>query len=205
MTNRKLFIGLLVLCSMISCKHKESEYHSLTDKIKEEGKKYKGDHIPEDIYLGDAELMEITEGAHTFLIPERKSQIASYACTECHNKSLEELGSEVRLKRAHWDIELVHADEIMMNCTTCHNTSNMDNLNTLLGKEVDYNNSFKLCAQCHTNQYESWLGGAHGKNIGGWTPPRAAMTCVNCHNPHQPQIESRWPVIFNTRIAKERE
>ena len=38
----------------------------------------------------------------------------------------------------------------------------------------------------------------------GWAPPRASLTCVNCHNPH---IHSwfrvpRWPARYNTQVAK---
>lgn len=31
------------------------------------------------------------------------------------------------------------------------------------------------------------------------------MTCVNCHNPHNPSFETRWPVQFNTQKVIERQ
>ncbi|WP_109436614.1 cytochrome c3 family protein [Aquimarina sp. AU119] len=206
--NRQYYIYLLV-CMFIfmhfSCKHGgEGEYHSLTDKIEEESKDYHGIPISSEAYIGDMKTVEITEGKHTFLIPDRKSQITSYACTECHSKPLEQIkGAD--FKKAHWDIELVHANTTTMNCATCHNGNDMDNLQSLTGNAIDFNRSYQLCSQCHTQQFEDWKGGAHGKNIGGWANPRAAMTCVNCHNPHKPHIESRWPSRFNTQKVKERE
>ena len=109
------------------------------------------------------------------------------------------------LQKAHWDRKVNHANENAMNCATCHNGKDMNNLNSLTGNTIDFNQSYQLCAQCHSSQFDDWKGGAHGKNIGGWAEPRAAMTCVNCHNPHTPQIASKWPVRFNTQKEKERE
>lgn len=200
---RYLF-GLLLLVGVFSCKHKEGEYHSLKDKIEAESQDYQDPGISSEVYIGDIKTIEIQEGEHHFLIPERKSNIASYACTECHIQSLESMKNNSNQKRAHWDIKMQHANENAMNCATCHNGEDMDNLNSLTGASIDYNQSYLLCAQCHSSQFTDWKGGAHGKNIGGWAKPRAAMTCVNCHNPHQPQIPSKWPVQFNTVIEKER-
>ncbi|TWO32736.1 cytochrome C [Seonamhaeicola sediminis] len=194
------FISLL----FFSCKHGEGEYHGVTDKIKAESENYHGVSLSSEAYLEGIETIEITEGGHTFLIPERKRHIKSYACTECHSKPLSQLQSKDG-KKAHWDIKLHHANENTMNCATCHDGNDMDNLKSLTGNSIDFNNSYNLCNQCHTKQFEDWKGGAHGKRIGGWAPPRASMTCVNCHNPHKPHFEKRWPARFNTQKIKERE
>ncbi|MEC3907791.1 cytochrome c3 family protein [Tamlana sp. 2201CG12-4] len=200
----RLVYGFIFLITLFSCKHGEHEYHGVTDKIEAESENYHGTSISSEKYLEGLETIEITEGEHTFLIPERKGQIKSYACTECHSKALDKMQSEDG-KKAHWDIKLMHANENTMNCVTCHNPDNMDNLKSLTGKDIDFNNSYNLCNQCHTKQFEDWKGGAHGKRIGGWAPPRASMTCVNCHNPHKPHFESKWPARFNTQKVKERE
>lgn len=197
----------LVFCIMImsSCGHNHEEYHSINDKIEAESKDYKGTSITSDDYIDHIKTIEITEGGHTFLIPERKSQIQSYACTECHSKPLSEMQKNNGLyKKAHWNISLNHANESTMNCITCHNGKNMDYLNSLTGNQIDFNNSYVVCSQCHTKQFDDWKGGAHGKRIGSWAPPRASMTCVNCHNPHDPHIASKWPERFNTEKVKER-
>lgn len=204
MSLRNILYGLVIMGFILSCKQHKEEYHDLNEKIEEESKHYHDPGISSEAFMGDIKTLEIKEGDHSFFIPERKSQIRSYACIECHTKPLTEMqsGSEVR---AHWDIEMNHADESTMNCVICHNGTDMNNLNSLVGKSIDFNLSYKLCAQCHTAQFNDWKGGAHGKNIGGWAKPRAAMTCVNCHNPHKPQIASKWPVRFNTQKEKERE
>ena len=200
----KIIYPFVFALMFLSCKHGEGEYHSVTDKIEAESENYHGTSLSSEIHLEGIKTIEITEGEHTFLIPERKHQIKSFACTECHTKPLSQLQSN-KGKKAHWDIKLNHANTNTMNCVTCHDGNNMYNLKSLTGNSIDFNNSYNLCNQCHTKQFEDWKGGAHGKRLGGWAPPRASMTCVNCHNPHQPHFESRWPARFNTQKIKERE
>jgi nitrate/TMAO reductase-like tetraheme cytochrome c subunit len=190
--------------ALFSCKHSEGEYHSLNDKIEAESKDFHTSTLSSEALLEGIKTIEITEGEYTFLIPERKSQIKSFSCIECHNIPLSKL-QDHNIKKAHWDITLAHADDKTMNCVTCHNGTDMNSLNTLTGKAIDFNSSYKLCVQCHSPQFEDWKGGAHGKSISGWAPPRASMTCVNCHNPHQPHFESRWPARYNTQKVKERQ
>ncbi|MEE9362304.1 MAG: cytochrome C [Cellulophaga sp.] len=196
--------ALFFVLVFFSCKDHGPEYHTIMDKIEAESKNYHGVSVSSENYLGDIKLMEITEGDDTFLIPERKSQIKSFNCTECHLRPLKTLKMDGTVKKAHWDITLVHANENTLNCITCHDGSSMDNLKSLTGNAIDFNNSYNLCSQCHTKQFDDWKGGAHGKRIGGWAPPRAAMTCVNCHDPHDPHIASKWPVRYNSQKAIER-
>ncbi len=193
-----------ILCITLSCQRHEEKYHNITDKINALSKAYEGTSISSEAYI-HVPTIEITEGAETFLIPERKGQITSYACTECHTQPLKEMQSSSSSKKAHWDIKINHANQNTMECITCHNSSDMDNLKSLTGKSIDFNRSYQLCSQCHSGQFKDWKGGAHGKSAGGWSSPRAALTCVNCHNPHKPHIAPRWPVRYNTQKIKERD
>ncbi len=197
--------SLIFISLLFSCKDHKEDYHSIIDKIEAESKNYNGILMSSEDFLEDLKTIEIIEGEHTFLIPERKSKIKSYSCNECHTKPLQELQNAGNTKKAHWDINLSHADLNTMNCATCHSSNNMDNLISITGNSIDFNKSYQLCSQCHTKQFEDWKGGAHGKRLGGWVPPRASMTCVNCHDPHKPHFESRWPDRFNTQKVKERE
>ncbi|MBR9855582.1 MAG: cytochrome C [Algicola sp.] len=195
------YVMLFFAVSFASCKQ-EGEYHSITDKIEAHQKPYHGNLSSEELLVG-TDLIQITEGEHTFLIPEQKGHIKSYACIECHSKPLNEMKG-ANGQKAHWDIKINHAAIETMDCATCHNPDNMNNLKSLTGTDIDYNLSYKLCAQCHSKQFEDWKGGAHGKKVAGWAPPRASMTCVNCHNPHNPGFETRWPAQFNTQKVEER-
>ncbi|MFY0686013.1 MAG: hypothetical protein JXQ90_02550 [Cyclobacteriaceae bacterium] len=134
-----------------------------------------------------------------FLIPERAKEITSHPCSNCHDQDIETLKAENKgAKGAHWHVEIVHADFATMNCATCHNMDRPDVLTSLSGKPIDFNHSYKQCSQCHSTQYKDWKGGAHGKSLAGWVPPRVSQTCVGCHNPHQPAFEKRWPSRLNT-------
>jgi len=203
MKNKNLiYCTLILLISVIYSCNNEDGYHSVMEKIEAEETPFHGNITSEELLAGK-NLIQVTEGEHTFFIPTRKNQLRSYACTECHTKPVNQLSSNA-MKRAHWDIKLNHANSETMDCKTCHNLDDMNNLNSLTGKSIDLNLSYKLCAQCHTTQFEDWKGGAHGKKVAGWAPPRASMNCVNCHNPHDPAFKSKLPVIFNTQKAIER-
>jgi len=201
--NTLWFLVLVFLLTTTSCKHHENEYHSITDKINAESENYQGTSITSDKHIEHLKTIEVTENEITFLIPERKGEIKSYACTECHSKPLSKMQSE-DIKKAHWDIKINHASSSTMNCITCHNGNDMDHLQSLTGNNIDFNNSYQLCSQCHQKQFKDWTGGAHGKRLESWAPPRVSMTCVNCHNPHEPHIKSKWPVRYNTQKVKER-
>ena len=195
---------LCIITVMNSCKDHGNEYHSITDKIEAESKDYHGISITSDVYIDKINTIEITENGITFLIPNRKQEIKSFACSECHRKPLAQMQSKDDLKKAHWGMKLNHANAMTMNCITCHNADNMDYLQSLTHTEIDFNKSYKLCSQCHQQEFKDWTGGAHGKRLESWAPPRASMTCVNCHNPHAPSFKSKWPERYNTQKINER-
>jgi len=203
MSLKVLFLGLVVFLAFSSCKHGDEEYHGVIDRIKAESKNFKGTNISSDKHIDHLKTIEITENGITFLIPERKSEIKSFACTECHTKPLSQMQSK-DIKKAHWDIKINHADGNTMNCVTCHNGSDIDNLNSITGNSINFNKSYQLCSQCHQKQFKDWTGGAHGKQISSWAPPRASRTCVNCHNPHDPHFKQKWPERYNTQKVEER-
>lgn len=128
----------------------------------------------------------------------RKEDLTLFPCSRCHTENLATLRaqSEAEGRLKHWEITLDHASEQVMTCETCHNVEeNVDALHTLTGQIVDFDQSYQLCAQCHASQFEDWVGGAHGKQVGGWAPPRVMQTCTDCHNPHEPEWDIRWPAV----------
>lgn len=203
----KLILKLMAICLfVVSCKHKEKhKYHTVVDKIVAETVTSEKTTLTSETYNEGIKTVSVNEDGFEFLIPDRKSQIASYNCTECHTEPIEDLKQpKLGEKSAHWNIKLVHASSETMNCATCHTSNDMDNLHSLTNSTIDFNYSYKVCSQCHQQEFKDWKGGAHGKQLGGWAPPRLSNTCVNCHNPHQPGFEKRWPVRFNTQKVKER-
>ncbi len=137
----------------------------------------------------------------TFVLT-RKPDLKSFPCSTCHDQVPDKLTDSQQ--DAHWNIQLNHADAQVMNCASCHDLNKPDELVSLTGIEINFDHSYKVCAQCHSSQAKDWLGGAHGKRALGWVKPRTIYNCVSCHNPHQPQIQSRWPARLNTAKIIER-
>lgn len=128
----------------------------------------------------------------------RSGQLEAYPCSQCHDKSLAGMLA-LRKKdqpNSHWQTVLKHAPEHMMSCQTCHGAGDQDKLVTLTGQAVEMDAPYQVCAQCHSSQVNDWAGGAHGKRLGGWAPPRVVQNCTGCHNPHAPAFESRWPAVL---------
>ncbi|HPM31332.1 MAG TPA: cytochrome c3 family protein [Chryseolinea sp.] len=201
-----ILIGILVVYYSCTPAQHEDGNHSIMEhtSVSQRVKKY-NDSITYTVTTANAleQVKTVLAEIHdtvSFLIPERTMQIKSFPCTNCHSKPIDQLalGRKENEKKAHWDIKIIHGNTDVMNCSTCHTDSNLNELTSLTGTPIVFNQSFKLCSQCHSTQYKDWVGGSHGKRLNGWAPPRTINTCVNCHNPHQPAFESRWPSRLNT-------
>ena len=97
-------LNIIFICSFIllfSCKQKEDEYHNITDKIEDLSKDFKGIPMSSDKYTETLKKVEVTENWQRFYIPERKSQIKSFECSECHSKPLHEIQGEENIRIRH--------------------------------------------------------------------------------------------------------
>jgi len=94
-----------------------------------------------------------------------------------------------------------------MDCRSCHNPADLNTLVLNDGTPVGLDQVYRLCAECHFEQERDWAGGAHGKRVGGWNSERVILNCTDCHDPHAPAFESRWPVLYPRipRTARTRE
>ena len=207
---RKFIIAIFFLLGIIllaqNCAPHGGEHthghHGVMDKIKEHQEEL--DYAINATNLLDTNYLikvhATVPAVKDFLTEKKLHKLTSFPCSNCHSKSLKEMQANraKAIKKAHWDIQLAHADESVMNCTTCHSKNNMNELITLSGQPLQINESYKLCGQCHSTQKKDWEGGAHGKQLNGWKPPRVAKTCVSCHNPHHPSFPSRFPARLNT-------
>jgi hypothetical protein len=122
----------------------------------------------------------------------RAPGLGQYPCTSCH------LGRgmilrDARIKDAHQNIQPTHPAQTGATCSTCHAADNVELLALKSGERATLDHAYRVCAQCHFNQAESWAGGAHGKRLDGWQGRRVVMGCADCHDPHRPAIESRIP------------
>lgn len=133
-----------------------------------------------------------------FEVAARAPRIDRFPCGRCHDRPVEQMKRGP--KAAHWEVSVRHAPEGVMSCDSCHATrGDTDTLRSLRGEPIAFNHSYKLCAQCHSRQAKDWAGGAHGKRLGGWAPPRVVEACTGCHNPHSPAFQTRWPATGGHR------
>lgn len=122
-------------------------------------------------------LMDLCVGCH-------EAQGKPAKCETCHADTT---------KRAHETIVLRHAQE-QRGCLDCHDAENRDLLRLANGANVRFEESFKLCGQCHGTQYRDWKIGLHGKRTGSWNGRREYRLCVHCHYPHDPKFAPMTPV-----------
>lgn len=131
-------------------------------------------------------------GTRSLPLPLRTSDLAltQYPCTSCHE------GATVRPGEtggAHDYIEPLHPRESGTECVTCHVSDSVQRLGLQGGKTVSLDHAYRLCAQCHFSQVDSWAAGAHGKRLVGWRGRRVVMNCADCHDPHSPELGKRVP------------
>ena len=198
---RMVFCNLLCCLAFIGCNAEEGDsalhHQSLIEHLNESDSANINGGLSSRPHLetGKQVFVEGLETDQLTYVETRIDNITQYPCSECHDRPLQEIqtGNKPAPKKAHWQIESAHAPAAIMNCFTCHNSRKMNTLRNLTGGEISFDHSYQVCAQCHSPQWKDWIGGAHGKRLGGWAPPRVIQSCIDCHDPHQPAWEKRWP------------
>jgi hypothetical protein len=108
-------------------------------------------------------------------------------CMDCHSDPERETGPIPReLEYEHEDTELDHGN---IWCRHCHDAENPSQLRLADASVVSFEESWKLCTQCHGKKLPEWRAGVHGKVTGHWRGDREYVTCVECHRPHSPATE----------------
>lgn len=189
-------ICVAAICLFASCARKGND-HALLERVREANEPNGNAGVTDEPFLDGVERMRAEGFAQSpeFFVAARTSRIERFPCGRCHKDSLAVLVNRRANegKKAHWSIPLDHASQQTMTCKTCHGEGRMEELLTLNGASVNMNHSYQICGQCHSKQLQDWAGGAHGKRLGGWAPPRVVLSCAGCHNPHRPKLESRLP------------
>ncbi len=137
-------------------------------------------------------LLSFEKYAPAFKVKLRKeSQLESYPCMDCHED--EETNLEIReLEEEHDELTLEHGGERFW-CLTCHQPDNRDYLRSLKNNAIDFDQSYRLCGQCHFQRQKDWFFGAHDKRMGNWLGERILYLCTECHDPHSPSIKPIKP------------
>lgn len=112
-----------------------------------------------------------------------------WPCSDCHED--EETNRRPReLVDEHDDKEIVHGD---LWCLSCHDADDRDRLHLADAVRVEFEESWRLCTQCHGTKLADWRAGVHGKRMGHWWGAKTYEPCVNCHDPHAPAFRPLSP------------
>jgi hypothetical protein len=115
-----------------------------------------------------------------------------FPCSECHADM--EVNYERReMEYFHEEIQLSHGPEERW-CFDCHNAEDRDHLRLVSGGLVGFDESFRLCGQCHGTIYRDWRAGIHGRRRCFWNGAKSYLLCAHCHNPHAPSFQALEPL-----------
>jgi formate-dependent nitrite reductase cytochrome c552 subunit len=122
-------------------------------------------------------------------------QPARIGCPTCHaSQPPRPLPvSPTDLKEFHVGLTFRHGD---LACAACHVAGRPDMVHLADGALLAVTQALRLCAQCHGPQYRDYQHGSHGGMNGHWdlrSGPRLRNHCVDCHDPHAPQIAAVQP------------
>jgi len=148
---------------------------------------------------GEEEEMAAAPVGQAALLPEAEERLevppppfspGIYPCSACHgmmpaNPTRRELAF-------HTEIVLRHDEEHRW-CLDCHDATARDSLHLASGERVSFEESYRLCGQCHGEKYRDWRAGVHGRRSGDWNGHKTYLLCAHCHNPHQPRFQPLKP------------
>jgi hypothetical protein len=132
-----------------------------------------------------------TRPAERLEVPPPPFSDGIFPCSGCH-ASLAVNRTRRELTEMHTDIVLKH-DEQHRWCLDCHDPLNRDVLHLASGEPVPFEESYRLCGQCHGEKLRDWRAGIHGRRVGEWNGHKSYLLCAHCHNPHQPLFRSLAP------------
>jgi len=132
-----------------------------------------------------------------FPVPTPPFTPGIFPCSDCH-KEMKPNPVRRELKDEHTNIVLNHAQGQRW-CLDCHDITNRDKLHLVSGEKIGFEESYRLCGQCHGDKYRDWKVGVHGKRTGMWSGEKQYLLCVHCHNPHDPRFKPLQPMPPPTR------
>jgi hypothetical protein len=115
-----------------------------------------------------------------------------FPCSDCH-ADMEVNRERRQLEDMHDDIVLDHGPKERW-CFDCHNPDDRDRLRLANGTLIGFDESYRLCGQCHGTIYRDWREGIHGRREGYWNGAKSYLLCAHCHNPHAPRFQPIKPL-----------
>jgi hypothetical protein len=121
------------------------------------------------------------------------------SCTTCHAARPADAthGMHNLPDEFHQGLVFDHGDGTLA-CVGCHNPDDYDTLRAAGGQVITYPDVIALCAQCHSDQHNDYVHGAHGGMNGYWDLSQGArmrLSCIDCHDPHAPAYPQMLPTF----------
>ena len=138
-----------------------------------------------------ADYQDIASTEKLIQVPPPPLTGGIFPCSDCH-ASMEANTERRKLEDFHEDIILQHDEENRW-CIDCHDAENRDMLHTASGKLISFEESYKLCGQCHGPKLRDWKAGIHGRRTGDWNGSKEYLLCAHCHDPHSPRFPKMKP------------
>ncbi|MGE5190486.1 MAG: hypothetical protein ACM3NF_10555 [Gemmatimonadota bacterium] len=130
-------------------------------------------------------------GALQFPVPPPPFSEGIFPCSQCH-ADMTPNPKRRKLTEEHTNIVLNHGPGRW--CLDCHDLTNRDRLHLISGEKIRFDESYRLCGQCHGDKYRDWKVGVHGKRTGFWNGKKEYLLCAHCHNPHSPRFRPLQPL-----------
>jgi hypothetical protein len=133
-----------------------------------------------------------TDPVQAIEVPPPPFSEGIFPCTDCHDDPELVNPNRRELTMAHQDIHLDHAEGQRW-CLDCHSSTDRDQLHLASGELVPFEESYRLCGQCHGDKYRDWRAGVHGRRTGYWDGEKEYLLCVHCHDSHSPRFKPLQP------------
>ena len=142
--------------------------------------------------LPEVEAGGTTDPEGTYRVRQPLAYEDYFPCSDCHSEM--EVNRERRqLEEMHDDIVLDHGPKERW-CFDCHDPDDRDRLRLANGTLIDFDESYRLCGQCHGTIFRDWREGIHGRRDGYWNGAKSYLLCAHCHNPHAPRFQPIKPL-----------
>jgi len=136
----------------------------------------------------------INQGDNLYAVKAPPFSEDIFPCSGCHADE-EPNPNRRQLVDMHDDIDAIFShDRENRWCLDCHSIDTRDSLKLASGKLIGFDESYKLCGQCHGDKLRDWKVGVHGKRTGEWNGKKQYLLCVHCHNPHSPKFKAIKPL-----------
>ncbi len=122
----------------------------------------------------------------------RALTIPTFPCRQCHD-FIEPNATPRALKAYHTTIVLKHSPSVGW-CKNCHQLDDFNSLHLADGTKISFDESYRICGQCHGEKLRDWKAGIHGLLTGSWRDIKKQLTCTACHSPHAPRFPRLEPM-----------